>query len=222
MKISKRAIAATFSLATAAMTAIALAGCSITGPNQQGAQNSGSGQGSSNSASGGAGPVTTDSSGTKVDCDAFNSAVAALFPDGASAPLQQLPDTCVWGVGPNATASADDLNQTFSDVFTLHFDYGDDAETQYQGDDGELTGGAANLTKISGIGSAASYYDGGTGLPQVSAWSGKVACGSHFFITDAATVGLTSTGDPNQIIASADEPQLAKKIAEVCAIGWKG
>ncbi len=217
MKINKVALIATLSL-----TAVALAGCSITGPNQQGAQNSGSGQNSNSSASGGAGPVTTDGSETKVDCGAFNSAVAALFPDGASAPLQQMSDTCVWGVGSNVSASAEDLGQSFTDVFTLNCSYGDDAETQYQGDDGELTGGAANLTKISGVGSAASYYDGGIGLPQVSAWSGKVACGSHLFISDAATVGLSSTGDPNHIVSAADEGQLAKKIAEICAIGWNG
>lgn len=214
-------------IAALSLTAVALTGCSALTSNLPG--NSGgsgstsNGSGSSGSTSnGGAGPVTADGSDTKADCAHFDSAVAALFPGGASEALQQTSSTCVWGVGSNVAASADVLGQSFSDIFSMSFSFGDDAELQYKGDDGEITGGGANLTKIDGVGKAASYYDGGTGLPQVSAWSGNVACGAHLFISDAATVGLTTTGDTNQIVAAADEGGLAKKIAEVCAVGWKG
>ncbi|MEO7123875.1 MAG: hypothetical protein ABI400_12330 [Lacisediminihabitans sp.] len=224
MKSIHVATVTAFVLATAALT-----GCSALTPNPPGTQPSSTGgPTSSGSNSGGSAPsstggaVTGDGSKTKVDCAPFAAAVAALFPQGVSSPLLLTPETCVWGVGSNATATSDVLSQSFNDVFTMYFSYGDDAELQYKGDDGEVTGGAANLTKIGGVGAAASFYDGGTGLPQVSAWSGKVACGTHLFIADASTVGLTATGDSNRIVAAADEGGLAKKIAEICAVGWKG
>ena len=212
-----------------ALSAAMLTGCSgglpLNLPGTQPSTGGGSaptGSASSGAGSGGAaGPVTGDGSNTKVDCAPFDSAVAALFPGGVSSPLLLTASTCVWGVGSNATATADVLGQSFNDIFSMNFSFGDDAELQYKGADGEVTGGAANLTKITGVGKAASYYDGGTGLPQVSAWSGKVSCGAHLFISDAATVGLTTTGDANHIVSASDEGGLAKKIAEICAIGWK-
>ena len=224
MKSTHIAALAAFSLAAAALT-----GCSALASHLPGSQPSSGGDSTSNGStsntsapSSAGGPVTGDGSNTKVNCSAFTTAVTALFPGGASSALQQTADTCVWGVGSNVTASADVLGQSFNDILSISCSYGDDAKLQYQGMDGEITGGGSNLTKIDGVGTAASYYDGGTGLPQVSAWSGKVACGTHLFISDAATVGLTTTGDTNHIVAAADEGGLAKKIAEVCAVGWKG
>ncbi|MEP6480614.1 MAG: hypothetical protein ABJA94_01260 [Rhodoglobus sp.] len=223
MKLQRLALLSVLILSAAVLT-----GCSGLGSNPLGGQvpgGSGSaGTSGSNAANGdgAAGPVRGDGVNTTVDCSAFIAAVTALFPAGVSSPLVQTPQTCVWGVGSNASATADVVGQSFSDIFSLSFSYGDDAEVQYQGDDGEITGGAANLTKIDGVGTAASYYDGGTGIPQVSAWSGKVACGAHLFIDDATTVGLASTGDGTHIVAASDTGALAKKVAEICAVGWKG
>lgn len=212
-------------LAASAILTIGLAGCSGSGAGGGGQGGSGTaGAGSSASSgssvsSGVGGPVTDGGSTAHVDCAAFSTAVKGLFPQGASAPLSGQ-GTCAWGIGPNATADAAALGQSLTDIFTLGFTYGDDAETQYQGDSGALTGGGSNLVKIPGVGSAAVYYDGGTGVPQVAAWSGKVSCGSHLFLSDATEVGLTSTGDAGRPIAAGDTAALAAKIAHVCAVGW--
>lgn len=170
------------------------------------------------------GPVSANGSNANVDCSAFAAAVGGIFPKGVSAPIES-EGACTWGIGTNASADASALTSSLTDIFTLKFSYGDDAKTQFEGDSGALSGGAGNLTTIPGVGAAAAYFDGGTGMPQVVAYAGKVECGSHLLIgssSDASVVGLTPTGDPSHPIAAADTPALAKKIAEACAVGWNG
>jgi hypothetical protein len=80
----------------------------------------------------------------------------------------------------------------------------------------------SKLKKISGVGTQAVYYTGGTGVPQVVAYDGSKVCGTHLFLSDATAVGLTPPASGLQLVADADTPALAAKVAALCTAVFHG
>jgi hypothetical protein len=191
-----------------AVAVAALSGCS-TGSLPGGASAGGSVAAPSSAGSGSAaGSDTSAKSGST--CATARAALAKVVTGSLSQPYQRA-DTCNFGVGPNASLSGPALGALYSNAVVVKFDAADADNSNYQA----ALDAYADSKPLSGVGTAAQYYDGGNGDPQVFARTATSFCLVQTTINDATQVGLSKPGGSRNI-AAADVPKLASELGGVC------
>ncbi|HEX4444114.1 MAG TPA: hypothetical protein VHZ81_11125 [Galbitalea sp.] len=143
-------------------------------------------------------------------CSTAHDALAKVVTGALSAPYQRA-DTCNFGVGPNGGLSGVALGALYGDGVVVKFD-SPDTGSNYQA----ALDAYAGSKSLSGVGTAAKYYDGGNGDPQVFAKSATAFCLVQTSFNDATEVGLSKPGG-SRTIAAADAPGLAAKLGAICS-----
>ena len=149
------------------------------------------------------------SSGGGSFCATARTALAKVVTGPLSAPYQR-GDTCNFGVGPNGNLSGAALGALYGDGVVVKFD-SPDTGSNYQASL-DAYGGAKSL---SGVGTAAEYYDGGNGDPQVFAKNATAYCLVQTSFNDATEVGLSKPGG-SRTIGESDVVGLATKLGGIC------
>jgi hypothetical protein len=199
-----------------AFTIAALSGCSAGGlpGGAPGAGNaaapSSAGSGSSAAAGSGSGSKSGGAATSGSQCATARTALAKVVTSTLSQPYQRA-DVCNFGVGPNGNLSGAALGALYGDGVVVKYDASDADNSNYQAAL-DAYGGAKSL---SGVGTAAQYYDGGNGDPQVFARTATAFCMVQTSFNDATEVGLSKPSGSRTIGAS-DVPALAAKLGAIC------
>jgi hypothetical protein len=190
-----------------AIAVAALSGCSAGGlPGSASAAGGAAAPASTASGSGAAG----SSSKSGSTCATARSALAKVV-TGTLSQAYQRADTCNFGVGPNASLSGPALGALYSNAVVVKYDAADADNSNYQA----ALDAYAGSKPLGGVGTAAQYYDGGNGDPQVFARTATSFCMVQTTINDATQVGLSKPGGSRNI-AAADVPKLAGELGGVC------
>jgi hypothetical protein len=193
-----------------AIAAAALSGCS-TGGHPGGAAAGSTGVATAPPASGQTTAPKAKGGATSGDvCSIARTALAKVVTASLSQPYQR-GDTCNFGVGPNGNASGPALGALYGDSVVVKYD-SPDTGSNYQAAL-DAYGGSKSLGSV---GTAAEYYDGGNGDPQVFAKTATAFCLVQTSFNDATEVGLSKPSGARNIGAP-DVAGLAAKIGAVCS-----
>jgi hypothetical protein len=191
-----------------ALAVAALSGCSA--GSLPGSSSAGGGAPAPSSAGSGSASGSNSPAKSGSTCSTARTALAKVV-TGSLSQAYQRADTCNFGVGPNASLSGPALGALYSNGVVVKYDAADADNSNYQA----ALDAYAGSKPLSGVGTAAQYYDGGNGDPQVFARTATSFCLVQTTINDATQVGLSKpSGSRN--IAAADVPKLASELGGVC------